>query len=662
MKQIKTLIVVALIIFSGACSKILDENPRAIYTPGYFKTQAGVMGGLNYMYLHLRLITTSGYNYVGFQSGTDEGTWGQNVNGDAKLYDMVPAKTGYFTNNGCSLGGLWIPVYGNINTASGIIENDVNPADTALVAEARFFRAWDYFLMVQIWGGVPLDQGAGELKFNTSPSRTSKRNTVPEVYTRGIFPDLRIAAKSLPATSRMTGTATRTLAQLYLSKAYLTYGWWLQNPNNISTYPQCDRTDPDGHNATWYFQQAYDVANAAISNVPSSIGLNATYYDLTRATNDRNKECLLYADHTQANAIYNGGTITGVTGGGGQDEFSPWFTTWNYTNIKSSSSSTTWTAQSSVQREAEQHLGRPWTGVCPPIEVFTNTFADKVNDSRYDGTFTTVYRGNWAKNTTIAGIKTLYNANNLPRVSGDSLLTFLDSDPGNITYPANGSLGQNNVAAGWIPGRADWVIAPMGISRLAYPGLYKLGPYRTDNNGGLGEASAGYTRPFVYAKFSELFLLAAEAAVKGATTKAVTGAYANDGTAVGLVNVLRARAGKWTFSNNGNAAKVVDHSADMTALTPAGIDINYILAERSREFFGEGIRWLDLVRTQKWAELAGTYTICDNSGSSSGDHIPVVVARTIVDKDWLRPISQTTIDAFTAMSAADRAAYQNPGY
>ena len=45
-------------------------------------------------------------------------------------------------------------------------------------------------MLVQTFGGVPLDLGAGELKFNTSPSRKSVRNTVPEVYTKAIFPDL----------------------------------------------------------------------------------------------------------------------------------------------------------------------------------------------------------------------------------------------------------------------------------------------------------------------------------------------------------------------------------------------------------------------------------------------------------------------------------------
>ncbi len=64
----------------------------------------------------------------------------------------------------------------------------------------------------------------------------------------------------------MTGGVTKTVARLYLAKAYLAYAWWLKNPNNIPTYPECQRTDPDGHDAAWYFQQAYDVAVTAIEN------------------------------------------------------------------------------------------------------------------------------------------------------------------------------------------------------------------------------------------------------------------------------------------------------------------------------------------------------------------------------------------------------------
>jgi hypothetical protein len=654
MKQIsiKTIAgAVLMTLFLFSCSDILEETPRATFTPAYFQTQKGVEGGLTSMYAHLRYIYGQAYYYNSCETGTDEATYAQSA--DANFKDMDMSGVGSITPSSSRSDALWGTAFSNINTASGIIENavKVGTIPTSMVAEARFFRAFDYFLLVQTFGGVPLDLGGGELSFNTSPSLISVRNTVPEVYTKGIFPDLLTAVADLPVTARVIGGATKTLARLILAKAYLSYGWWLENPNNIPTYPTCDRVDPDEHNAQWYFQQAYDLSATAIENPGSPggtsiFGLQPTFYDVNLGSNDRNSEILLYADHTEKSELYNGASLS-YGSGGAPDNFAVWMMTWNYTVIKSSGTG-------SVQREAEQHLGRPWTRMCPTIGVIVNTFADKTNDSRYDGTFTTVYRGNWNKNTADAGKLTLVNANGLAVSPGGAILSFLNADSAGVVYAA----GNANIGAGVLPGRSDFVINPSGISRIVYPGLWKLGVYRTDNAGGLGSPNAGSTRPFNIAKFSELFLVAAEAAVKGATTRAITGTYANDGTAVGLVNILRARAGKWRFDNNGNVALVKDNSLAMTTATPATIDINYILAERSREYYGEGYRWFDLVRTQKWAELAGTYSIC---GAAYGNHTPATVTRTFDSHFYLRPIPSGQIDAMN-MTTEEKAAYQNPGY
>lgn len=626
----------ALALFLGSCEDILEETPRSIYTPEYFKTEKGVMGGLTAMYAHLRYIYGQAYYFNACLTGTDEATYAQSADGNFKDHDLSGVGTISSTSSRSDV--LWGAAFSNINTASGVIENAaaVGTISDALIAEARFFRAFDYFQLVQTFGGVPLDLGAGELKFNTAPVRTSVRNTVPEVYTKAIFPDLLTAINDLPETGRVTGGATKTVARLFLAKAYLTYAWWLENPNDIPTYPETPRTDPDGHNAAWYFQEAYNVAVTAIDN-PGPFGLQGTYYDVNLAQNDRNKEILLYADHTEKSEFYNAGSLT-YGSGAAPDNFAVWMLTWNYTVIRSS-------GVSSVQREAEQHLGRPWTRMAPPIGVITNTFADKTNDSRYDGTFTTVYRGNWPKGGTTN--PSLVNANGLTVFPGDPILTFLNDDDPAIVYAA----GNGNIGAGVLPGRADFVIGPRGISRITYPGLWKLGVYRTDNGTGLGQPNAGSTRPFNIAKFSELYLIAAEAAVKGATTQAGKSAY-------DLVNVLRARAGKWRWDNNGNVAKVADNSAAMIAATPATITIDYILAERSREFFGEGYRWFDLVRTQTWATIAHTYEIC---GSTYADRTPVLVTRTIEPYHYLRPIPQGQLDGME-MTEAEKDAYQNPGY
>lgn len=637
----------SLMLGMNSCSKFLDEQPRGIFTPGDFKTPNGIKNSIVGLYAHLRYIYGQAYYYNACLTGTDEVTYAQSADENFQVMDFTGLSTMTAVNSRADVA--WQAALPNINMASGIIENA--PAvgtSPAIIAEAHFFRAFDYFLLVQTFGGVPLDLGGGELKYSTSVERKSKRNTVAEVYTRAIFPDLTKAISDLPDAPRLKGAVSKTVARLYLAKAYLTYAWWLENPKNIPTYPETARTDPDGKTSAWYFQQAYDMAVAAIEN-PGPYGLQPTFYDVNVGTNDRNNEILLFADHTEDSELYNGGSLS-YGSGGAPDNFAGWMMTWNYTSITSSKTTAWNTADlvNSVQREAAQALGRPWTRMAPTINVVTETFADKTNDSRYDGTFTTVYRGNWNK----ANISnpSLFNANNMPVKPEEAILTFLNEEP-QMPINYDNKTYKSSIGAGVLPGRADYVISPEGISRRVYPGLWKLGPYRTDNGNGLGQPNAGSTRPFNIAKFSELYFIAAEAAVKGATAKA--GKSARD-----LVNVIRGRAGVWRWDNNGNTAKEANRRAEMLAATPAQITLNYILAERSREYYGEGYRWYDLVRTQTWSDIAKTYRI---AGSNVGDHTAATFTRSIQPFHYLRPIPQGQLDAMD-MSAAEKAAYQNPGY
>lgn len=636
--KIRVLGTAALALFlTASCSDILDEQPRSSYDPTFFKTEKGVEGGVTSMYAHLRYIYGQAYYYNSCLTGTDEATWGWSADGNFKDADL--SGVGNLTATTCRSDALWGTAFSNINTANGVIENGAEVGvNESLVSEARFFRAFDYFLLVQTFGGVPLDLGSGELKFNITPSRTSVRNTVPEVYTKAIFPDLLTAIENLPANPRVTGGVTKTVARLYLAKAYLTYAWWLKNPNNIPTYPECQRTDPDGHDAAWYFQQAYDVAVTAIEN-PGPFGLQESFWMVNAGPNDRNMEILLYADHTQEDEYYNGGSLS-YGGGGAPDNFAGWMMNWNYTDARSADN------QAVINRIAEQCYGRPWTRMAPPLGVFTKTFADKVNDSRYDGTFTTVYRGNWS--TAGQNWESVTNANGMKVKEREPIFSFVFQDMDKIDYAGEGS--KSNLGAGTLPDRADWVLGLDAVGCYVYPGLWKLGPYRTDNGSGAGQPNAGSTRPYNIAKFSELYLVAAEAAVEGAATQA--GKSARD-----LVNVLRARAGRWTYSNAEYKEVDRDFSAEMTAATPATIDINYILDERSREFYGEGYRWFDLVRTQKWNEYADSYVIC----GGKGDHNPQTYSRTIEAFHYLRPIPQGQLDGME-MTEEEKDAYQNPGY
>ena len=623
-----------------SCSDVLDEQPRSQFDPTFFTTKAGIEGGLTSLYAHLRYFYGNGYYLNSLETGTDEYTYAQSADGNFKDADL--SGVGSMNPNNSIAGGCWGAAFANINTASGIIENGAAAGiDDALLAEAYFFRAFDYFILVQTYGGVPLDLGAGDLKFNTSTVRTSVRNTVPEVY-EAIFKDLEKAIADLPENPRLTGTATKNLARLYLSKAYLTYAWWLENPNNIPTYPECSR---DAGQANSYFQKAYDTAMQAINN-PGPYGLQPTFYDVNVATNDRNSEIMLYADHDEDEKFGNGGAGYGWGSGGSPENFAYWMETWNYTEMtaKAASGATI----NPIQREAVQALGRPWTRMAPIADNFMEggvwEDAVKAIDSRYDATFTLRYHTNWQK---AGGTEPyVFGANGMQVGPNEVYFSWVpESEDSKINYTgADGKLG-----FGEMEGRPDFVVAVNHISRKKYPINWKIGIYRTDNNGGLGsKVNGGSPRPWNIAKFSEFYLIGAEAAVKlGKNTEAKT-----------LVDVLRARAGKQTFSQNDNVAVSVDNTDAMLAATPDVITIDYILDERSREFWGEGYRWFDLVRTQKWTERASTYRI---AGSGYTDKDLESFTRDIPAGYYLRPIPQGQLDGLI-MSEQEKEAYQNPAY
>lgn len=623
-------------VLASSCSKVLDEQPKTIYTPDFFTTQMGVEGGLTALYAQLRYLYGNAYYYNILTTGTDEATYGASADGNFKSADLSGAEA--LLPNNANSQNLWGQAFTYINTASGIIENAENVGlDKSMIAEARFFRAFDYFQLVQTFGGVPLDLGAGELAFNNKAIRESVRNTVPEVYTRAIFPDLKTAMNDLPDVARLTGTLTKNVARLFLAKAYLTYAWWLENPNGIATYPECPRTDPDGHDAKWYFQQAYDLSLLGIEN-PGPYGLMEHFWEISDGAHDRNKEIMLYADHTENSEQYNGASLT-YGSGGGADNFAGWMLNWNYPGMAAKDNNGN--SMNPVLRTDQQTCGRPWSRMAPTHEAIA-TFTDKDKDSRYDGTFVYVFLTNWER----GGNKAEYvmGANGAHIGKNEAFLVFLTEEDPSVEYNYDSGISM----LGQSPNYDYFVVNPTGSSRLMYPKIWKLGPYRT-NTTGTGQPNASHSRPFNIAKFSEFYFIAAEAAVKGAT---------GSKSARELINVLRARAGKWNYSVNWDKQVNADYSSELTAATPSTITIDYILDERMREYYGDGFRWFDLVRTQTWDKRAGKYTVC---GTNKSDHTPVVHTREIEKYHYLRPIPKSQLDNMK-MDDAAKEAYQNPGY
>ncbi|MCQ2252955.1 MAG: RagB/SusD family nutrient uptake outer membrane protein, partial [Bacteroidales bacterium] len=484
-------------------------------------------------------------------------------------------------------------------------------------------------------------------------------NTVPEVYQQ-IFKDLTFAVEKLPDAPRYKGTVAKNTARLFLSKAYLTFAWWLENPKGIATYPNCDRKDLDGKSAADYFQFAYNVALDGINN-PGPFALMPTFRDLFLAENDRsNTEYMLIADRTQTNEFYNGANLG--YGSGPADNNAAWATTWNYELVRCYQkvngeflkdttkkdgvvTKITNHRDKPIHREAAQAYGRPWTRMCP-TQTALDYFTDRNKDSRYDASFITALRGNWVK----GGMKNteffVDTIDQNPIKNGDIVVLFPREAIDGVVYPENN--GESELNMGKKEGVPYWIVNPDRVNRWAHPALWKYGTYRTDNGDGLGSPNGSICRPFPICRFAELYFIAAEAAVKGAS-----GAK----SAADLINVIRERAGKWNYDNVLGEAVNEDFSSDLQV---TDVDLDFILDERAREFFGESLRWYDLVRTQTWEERAGKYVIRDNNGKGVYNELKTVV-REIKPHYYLRPIPQGQLDAME-MTPSEKAAFQNPGY
>ncbi len=672
MKKIKIFATLAALVFVlVSCSQILEEHPKTIYEPSYFNSDKGVEGGLAYMYVHLRQLFGHEVMIDHQEAGTDEFTWAESATSGHKIADMNINDTQWSaSNNPCS--SMWTYCYRAINTANGVLENgEANGVAASLLAEARFFRGMDYFYLVQTFGGVPLDLGSGNLKFNSAPSTYSRRAPVDSVYETCIFPDLEFAVANLPETPRKTGAVSKNTARLYLAKAYLTYAWWNENPKDIPTYPAA--AGRSASKAPGYFQKAYDTAMAGINN-PGPYALEDTYYDLWVGSNLYSKEALLFADYTTANEKYNGSGLTGYQGGDGQNS-AFWMMNPNYTNLQIATDDKPTTIEDgkekftggkaqAIGRAGEQGYGRPWARMAPVHGVFYHTFAD-LRDSRLDVTFNMTYKQNA---TRIKG-QTVYGAQRQKLEKDAAVLKFIPNQPkGTVSYPSDrgaAANGANSFGAGTMPGENAYVIEYNHIGRRNFVGPWKRsiwlttgstdkGILKTDDS--YGQTNIGNPTPNVIARFAEFYFVAAEAAIKGAS--------GGQSAAHQLMSVIRARAGKWTHSVAEGTALVAkpvsrDYSAELVAEIPATITIDWLLDEYSREFFAEYRRWYDLVRTQTWIERASTYLMGEDY--NKGDTMEKEWKRDIQKKHYLRPIPVGQLNGLD-MSDEEMAAYQNPGY
>nr|WP_294794645.1 RagB/SusD family nutrient uptake outer membrane protein [uncultured Mucilaginibacter sp.] len=595
----------------SSCKKLLVEEPRAALYPSYFSTAGGVAAGITGVYRNIK--GSMGGEEIRFWAGTDESIPGSSSSSDHKQIDIW---NGLNSSNTQGFGGYWA----DINTLNGILKyaNDVTGLTAVqknqYISQAKFLRAWEYFFLVQTFGGTTATEKSGiplHLDFVTEATTADAPAPMADIYNQ-IIKDLTEAAASLPNTiaadnpfsaAGVGKTATKAVANTYLAKVYLTRGY---NP---------EIAQPGD------FQKAADLTAEVIANKGTyGLDLWQSYADEHKVENDYGKENMFNIDFGLGGTdeLYTGYTQQGDGGWGTNFLYVIW--RWDYianAGVDNNAGIDDVPQIVNTNRRPmrrDNYNGRPYARIAPNGPYLYNVmFPNRIADSRYDATFQTFWISNQSgvigRTSTNANKPTLISTSNFSETSYN---IPVDGDTAILITNGDVDMARRDAFKGLI-------IEPAQINQLHWPTVKKFDDTRRTR---LNDKSA---RPKVLLRFSEVYMLNAEANYM----------LGNIAAAATQLNVLRRRAG---YRNPSDGDRIPKHAfrvttANMAAanaanmlameLTPAqlaqlavpynrtagtalnGLDL--ILDEYSREFFGDERRWYDLVRTRYLVRRAKMY-------------------------------------------------------
>jgi hypothetical protein len=215
---------VVLIMFSmsllliGGCDNLLKENKIRTPPPdSYYKTAVGFNDLVKSAYSETQSIFSSSGYAILTMFGTD--LWTNGAYGSNEEYNRYNSGI----NPSSSLpADLWSDFYKGITICNTVVsrsskvEGLSESQKKSRVGEARFLRAWYYFILVQQFGAIPMP-----IKEVTKVKTTATRTPVAEVY-KQIVKDLKFAEQNLPVKQNDVGRVTKPAAEALLARVYLT--------------------------------------------------------------------------------------------------------------------------------------------------------------------------------------------------------------------------------------------------------------------------------------------------------------------------------------------------------------------------------------------------------------------------------------------------------
>jgi len=270
----------ALIFTLSRCNDYLDVKPQGAENSGnFFDTKENGQRAIIGLYDMLQLDEGAGpdgqwmghhHDFFMGDIRSDDAEKGSNDGDYGEMWEMVEYT---MTPQVGFAGNFWIHGFWGVSRANYALDNlptvTWDPAvRDRLIGEASFIRAYFYWYMVRIYGGVPLFTSS----VNPSDFGKVKRASLNECYTQ-IANDLLKAIELLPEKSTIpvaeTGRVSKGAAKALLARIYM----YQIGTDAASTI-------------TW--QQVYDLTNAVITS--GEYSLMSNYAKLWETENKNNEE------------------------------------------------------------------------------------------------------------------------------------------------------------------------------------------------------------------------------------------------------------------------------------------------------------------------------------------------------------------------------------
>lgn len=258
--------------FLASCKSFLDLKPvSVITTQNAYTTAANIEAALNGAYGSFMQYDFYQWDYINMSDMRSDNAYAGG-GGDEPFHEID-----HFTisPSNANVYQDWMQLYASIAKCNNVIDNVNLVKDPTLteerrkqiLGEASFLRAFNYYNLVTLWGGVPIEKHSN----STDPSVIRIPRTSDTTVYNFIVSDLQVAVNNLPdsygAPSIDKVRATKGAANALLAKV------WAQ------------RSDRD-------YNKVLQYCNAVI-NSPEGYALISNYGDLFDGNHNYNSESIM---------------------------------------------------------------------------------------------------------------------------------------------------------------------------------------------------------------------------------------------------------------------------------------------------------------------------------------------------------------------------------